>query len=144
MTAEIRITRKGIIFFLVLNIILIYIISGRGCSNKNQDNSSQNTNQQQNSVIRQQPVTQQEETIQSISDQGRLIEKTNIEVEDRQKNDNANLPTIYAITPTYARPLQKAELTRWVLINVNSRMIIKIFNFPDKVFLRNCKIPIVC
>lgn len=23
-----------------------------------------------------------------------------------------NLPTIYAITPTYARPVQKAELTR--------------------------------
>lgn len=26
---------------------------------------------------------------------------------------NSNLPTIYAITPTYARPVQKAELTRW-------------------------------
>lgn len=25
---------------------------------------------------------------------------------------NSNLPTIYAITPTYARPVQKAELTR--------------------------------
>lgn len=25
---------------------------------------------------------------------------------------HSNLPTIYAITPTYARPVQKAELTR--------------------------------
>ena len=25
---------------------------------------------------------------------------------------NSNMPTIYAITPTYSRPVQKAELTR--------------------------------
>lgn len=29
-----------------------------------------------------------------------------------KENGYENLPTIYAITPTYARPEQKAELTR--------------------------------
>lgn len=30
----------------------------------------------------------------------------------RQEMLDPRLPTIYAITPTYARPVQKAELTR--------------------------------
>lgn len=27
-----------------------------------------------------------------------------------------NKPVIYAVTPTYSRPVQKAELTRWVIV----------------------------
>lgn len=99
MTAEIRVTRKGIVFFLLLNIILMYMISGRGC--KNYDSAADSS--QQNVVI-QQPV---EEETQSKND-GQGQDQKNNQVEQKK----LNLPIIYAITPTYARPLQKAELTR--------------------------------
>lgn len=34
------------------------------------------------------------------------------DVNSKKKTINKNLPTIFAITPTFARPVQKAELTR--------------------------------
>lgn len=120
MTAEIRVTRKGIIFFLVLNIILMYIISGKGCSNKNDGNSGGSTSgtipdinhlPQQSVVI--QPIHQTEE-IHNIGGQGQAVIDNTIVYEVHQKNDADNLPMIYTITPTYARELQKAELTRCV------------------------------
>lgn len=34
---------------------------------------------------------------------------------ESQHLDNTNLPIIYAVTPTYYRPVQKAELTRYMI-----------------------------
>ena len=48
-----------------------------------------------------------------------LVEEEELNTNDKQSEcmkdisrDNDDIPTIYAITPTYARPTQKAELTR--------------------------------
>lgn len=111
MTAEIRITRKGIIFFLLVNIILMYMISGRGCKNNNGNADIHQLQQQNNDDvnIQQQPVRAMEERLryegQGQEQQQKLPDQT-IEIQEK------DLPIIYGITPTYARPLQKAELTR--------------------------------
>ncbi|KAM8777788.1 galactosylgalactosylxylosylprotein 3-beta-glucuronosyltransferase 2 isoform 1-T1 [Rhynchonycteris naso] len=43
---------------------------------------------------------------------GRVSEKRNVSRPQLQRQPGPPLPTIYAITPTYSRPVQKAELTR--------------------------------
>lgn len=42
--------------------------------------------------------------------------------------------TIYAITPTYARPVQKAELTRFVKVTLFYRLFTRCFYFDLSVF----------
>ena len=63
------------------------------------------------------------------------------------KNENSGLPKIFLITPTYARPQQKAELTRlshtlrhvpnihWVVIEDSAAKTVLVSKF-----LTNCKV----
>lgn len=63
-------------------------------------------------------------------------------------NDNSGLPKIYLITPTYARPEQKAELTRlsytlrhvpnihWIIVEDSQTKAVLVSKF-----LAKCKIP---
>lgn len=41
-----------------------------------------------------------------------VLNKNSCEKQDPEKDELKSLPTIYAVTPTFYRPVQKAELTR--------------------------------
>lgn len=92
------------------------MISGRGCRNEDRVVDG---NQQQNVVIHQ-PVEQPQQynSYKVVDEEHQAVIPKNNDGQgqehkkiDAQKGDDS-LPIIYAVTPTYARPLQKAELTR--------------------------------
>ncbi|XP_011306900.1 galactosylgalactosylxylosylprotein 3-beta-glucuronosyltransferase I [Fopius arisanus] len=53
-----------------------------------------------------------EQLANTVVEQGQSIDNLQMTLMDRANIFNRNAPTIFAITPTFARPVQKAELTR--------------------------------
>ncbi|CAD6222430.1 GSCOCG00000967001-RA-CDS [Cotesia congregata] len=93
--------RNFFIFFIIyiigFSFLVVYLEQSKWDSTERTLNNLAKTVKEQNELI---------EQIYQFND--KLVNDVN----SKKKTVNKNLPTIFAITPTFARPVQKAELTR--------------------------------